>query len=143
MRRPFWYLRRRSVKSEVDDRRGKLPAEARTSFDQHANALTGTIASVEDSIYQTKSRSGQDPLNYPIRLNNKLGALMGVAGSSDGRPTAQTYEVFTLLSGKLDVELRRLRVALSTHLPAMNAILRDHRLPEIVPRTQNSPALVP
>jgi photosystem II stability/assembly factor-like uncharacterized protein len=133
----------RVVKTEVDDRRGKLPSEARATFDQHANALTGTLTSVEDSIYQTKSRSGQDPLNYPIRLNNKLGALLGVAGSSDGRPTAQTYEVFTLLSGQLEGELRRMRVALTTHLPAINAILRDYRLPEIVPRSSTAPALVP
>ncbi len=133
----------RNVKTQVDDRRGKLPAEARAGFDQHANALTGTLSSVEDSVYQTKSRSGQDPLNYPIRLNNKIGALMGVAGSSDGRPTAQTYEVFTLLSGQLEGELRRMRVALTTHLPALNAMLRDYRLPEIVPRSSTSPALVP
>ena len=76
----------RYVRREIDDRRAKLNGGAKTSFDEHANPLMTTLTSVEDSIYQTKSRSSQDPLNYPIRINNKLGALMGVAGGSDGRP---------------------------------------------------------
>ena len=129
----------RYVGSEVEDRRAKLSGEPRASFGQHADALKGAIASVEDSIYQTKSRSGQDPLNYPIRINNKLGALMGVAGGSDGRPTAQVLEVYDLLSAQLDREVARMRTALTVHLTPMNAILRSNGLPEIVPRAIDVP----
>jgi len=121
----------RDVRTGVDDRRTKIPADVRATFDQHANALLPAIASVEDSIYQTKSRSGQDPLNYPIRLNNKIGALMGVAASADGRPTKQTYDVFDELSGELDVQLTRLRQALTAHLDPINALLVQAKLPEI------------
>jgi photosystem II stability/assembly factor-like uncharacterized protein len=136
----------RNVRAQVDDRRGKITGDPRAAFEQHAGALMSSLDSVEDSIYQTKSRSGQDPLNYPIRLNNKIGALMGVAGSSAGRPTAQTYEVFDLLSGQLDRELVRMRTSISTHLPAINAALRAAGLPEIVPRPiegPGAPALIP
>ena len=121
----------RDVRTGVDDRRGKVPEEVRSTFEQHATALLPEIASVEDSIYQTKSRSGQDPLNYPIRLNNKIGALMGVAASTDGRPTRQTYEVFDELSGELDVQLTRLRQALTAHLDPINALLAAAKLPQI------------
>jgi photosystem II stability/assembly factor-like uncharacterized protein len=124
----------RYLREQIEDRRAKLSGDARTSFDQHANALMATLSSVEDSIYQTKSRSSQDPLNYPIRINNKLGALMGVAGGSDGRPTAQSYEVFTELSADLDRELARMRSATTTHLPPLNGILKSSGQPEIVPR---------
>ena len=133
----------RYVGREVEDRRDKLSGEPRASFGQHADALKGAIASVEDSVYQTKSRSGQDPLNYPIRINNKLGALIGVAGSSDGRPTAQTYEVFELLSAELDREIARMRTTFTVHLTPMNAILRSNGLPEIVPRAIDVPAAAP
>jgi hypothetical protein len=51
--------------------------------------------------------------------------------------------VFTMLSTQLDGELRRMRSALSTHLPPINAVLRDNRLPEIVPRVPDKPVLVP
>jgi photosystem II stability/assembly factor-like uncharacterized protein len=126
----------RYVRGEVDDRKGKLSGEAKASFDQHADALMPEVASVEDSIYQTKSRSGQDPLNYPIRLNNKIGALMGVAGSSDGRPTLQTYQVFDMLNAQLEIELVRMRKVMSAHLPAMNGILKNAGLPEIITARQ-------
>ena len=130
----------RFVKSEVDDRRGRLSGDLRAQFDRHATPLVGSINSVEDSIYQTRSRSGQDPLNFPIRLNNKIGALMGVAGSSAGRPTAQTYQVFTVLEQQLGRELTRMRQAFTLHLTPMNATLRSAGLPEIVPRPVDTPA---
>lgn len=132
----------RFVKNEVDDRRGRLNGDLRSQFDAHATRLVGEITSVEDSIYQTRSRSGQDPLNFPIRLNNKIGALMGVAGNSAGRPTAQTYEVFSTLETQLGRELTRMRQAFTQHLTPMNATLRQAGLPEIVPRPVDVPAPV-
>ena len=129
----------RYVESEVADRRGKLSGNALATFNQHANLLMTELSSVEDSIYQTKSRSGQDPLNYPIRINNKLGALLGVAGGSDGRPTAQVTEVFNRLSAQLDRELARMRVAITRHLPPINATLRAANLPEIAARAAEPP----
>jgi hypothetical protein len=121
----------RHVRGEVEDRQGRLGTEQRAAFDRHATALLPEVSSVEDSIYQTRSRSGQDPLNYPIRLNNKIGALLGVAGSSDGRPTAQAVQVYEMLSAQLERELVRMRTAFSTHLAPMNGILRQAGLPEI------------
>ena len=126
----------RLVRSEVDDRKGKLSGDAKAGFDQHADALMPELSSVEDSVYQTKSRSGQDPLNYPIRLNNKIGALMGVASSSDGKPTAQTYQVFDVLSIQLERELVRMQKAMTLHLPAMNGILKNAGVPEIIAARQ-------
>jgi hypothetical protein len=79
---------------------------------------------VEDSLYQTKNRSGQDPLNYPIRLNNRIGALMGVVSSADGKPTQQTYDVYTVLSSELSKDLTNLRKVMAANLPKINAMLR-------------------
>ncbi len=53
---------------------------------------------MEGEIYQYRNRSSQDPLNYPIRLNNKLAALQGIVESGDARPTDQSYAVFKDLS---------------------------------------------
>jgi hypothetical protein len=133
----------RYVRSQVDDRRTKLSGDAGTDFDRHSAILLRDLASVEDSIYQTRSRSGQDPLNYPIRLNNKIGALLGVVGGSAGRPTAQAVEVFERLNTQLDRELARMRAAIDAHLPAMNAALKAAGQMEVVPRAVDSPAGVP
>lgn len=66
------------------------------------------LTSIEEVLYQTKNKSGQDPLNYPIRLNNKIAALIGTVEQSDFGPTDQSREVFAKLSKQLDVELKRL-----------------------------------
>ena len=42
---------------------------------------------MEEALYQTKNQSNQDPLNFPIRLNNKLASLAGVVDSADAAPT--------------------------------------------------------
>ncbi|HYD52540.1 MAG TPA: glycosyl hydrolase [Gemmatimonadaceae bacterium] len=128
----------RHVKRELGDRRAKLTGAAQ-QFAQHADLLSQQLSVVEDSIYQTKNQSGQDPLNYPIRLNNKLAALLGVVGSAEARPTQQSYDVYRQLSGQLDRELANMKRVMDAHLPAVNAALRAAGQPEIVPRAVDAP----
>ncbi len=123
----------RYVRQELTDRQRRLSGANAEAVRTIATPFLTELASVEDSIYQTRNRSNQDPLNYPIRLNNKIAALMGVAGSSDSRPTAQTYEVFNRLSAQLDRELGRMGAAMAA-LTQINERLRAAGLPEIQPR---------
>jgi hypothetical protein len=53
-----------------------------------------------------RNRSGQDPLNYPIKLNNKIAALAGVIESADAKPT-NSHEVFTLPGEQAQTEAER------------------------------------
>jgi len=129
----------RYVKREIADRRKRIAADRQASFGTAATAFEQALSQVEDSLYQTKNRSGQDPLNYPIRLNNKIGALMGVVGSADGRPTQQSYAVFTELSHELDRELTALKQTLDAGLPRINSMLRDAGLPAIEAKPVDAP----
>jgi hypothetical protein len=129
----------RYVRAQLADREGKLSGTAQSQLRALADPLRTELASVEDSIYQTKNRSGQDPLNYPIRLNNKIAALAGVAASAEARPTEQTTVVFRDLSARLDVELTRMHRALDGTLPKINSVLRSAGQPEIVPRPTDMP----
>jgi hypothetical protein len=128
----------RSVRSQVEDREKKLSGSALTQFRALTQPMLVELSSVEDSLYQTKNRSGQDPLNYPIRLNNKIAALAGVAGSAEARPTDQTVAVFKDLSAQLDVQLGRMQRALGA-LPKINAVLKSAGQPEIVPKVEADP----
>jgi len=125
----------RNIRSQVADRAAKLPEGKRESFRSSANSLLATLTSAEEAIYQTKNRSGQDPLNYPIRLNNKIGALMGVAASTDARPTDNTLEVYRILSAQLDTQLSKIRTALNHQLPALNRELAASNVAAIVEST--------
>jgi hypothetical protein len=129
----------RWVRAELADREKRLTGSALSELQSLATPLRGELAVVEDSIYQTKNRSGQDPLNYPIRLNNKLAALAGVAGSAEARPTEQTTTVFRALSSQLDGELAKMRRALDASLPRINSVLKTAGQPEIVARAVEPP----
>ncbi len=88
-----------------------------------SEALAEKLTAIEGEIYQYRNQSSQDPLNYPIKLNNKLAALLGVIESADGRPTAQTVEAFTYLSARLEAQLTRLADVEKTDVAAFNKLL--------------------
>ena len=75
-------IRIRNLKSQIADRTGKASDQ---SLKAVAQTLTDKLTDVEGEIYQYRNRSSQDPLNYPIRLNNKLAALQGIVESGDNR----------------------------------------------------------
>jgi photosystem II stability/assembly factor-like uncharacterized protein len=118
-------LRIRNVKDQVSDRIGKTNDAAITAA---AEPLVSKLTAVEGEIYQYRNRSSQDPLNYPIRLNNKLAALQGLVETGDYRPTDQSYAVFKDLSERLDKQLGQLDTLLSVDLPAFNKLLARKRL---------------
>ena len=114
----------RRLKAELADRQAKMPEAEKNAYAALSDKFATGLSEVEDSLYQTKNRSGQDPLNYPIRLNNRIGALMGVVASSDGKPTQQTYDVYKVVSSELVKNMANLRKVTNDNLPKINAMLR-------------------
>ncbi len=98
---------------------------------QAGAALDAKLSAVENELYQTKLQAGEDPLNYPIKLNDKISALRSVIESVDGRPTDQTYEVFNLLDGRLQVQLAALRQIVATDVASFNALIQSKGLAPI------------
>ena len=86
---------------------------------------------MEEELYQTKNKSSQDPLNYPIRLNNKLAALGGIVGSADTRPTDQSYQLHEELTSKINAQLKALDGLLKTDLANFNKLVREKNLPAV------------
>ncbi len=113
-------IRLRSIKTQLADRAAMTSDPA---LKNGAQGLIDRLTEVEGEIYQHRLRSGQDPLNYPIRLNNKLAALQGTVESGDYRPTAQSHAVFKELSGRLDKQLARLETLVKADLAALNKSL--------------------
>jgi photosystem II stability/assembly factor-like uncharacterized protein len=118
----------RDIKTQVTDRLTKSPdAQLKTSGDK----LAADLSAVEEAIYQVRNQSGQDPLNFPIKINNRLAALLGVVSRGDGKPIGSAYPIFDDLSGELKVQTDRLLKALSTDLPAFNVEAKRLGLPPI------------
>lgn len=85
-----------------------------------AKDFIAKITAIEEELYQTKNRSGQDPLNFPIKLGNRLSAVRRSLETGDAKPTAGTYKVFEELSKELDGHLGKLDALRNTQLPLLN-----------------------
>ncbi|MFZ5970298.1 MAG: WD40/YVTN/BNR-like repeat-containing protein [Bacteroidota bacterium] len=97
-----------------------------------AKTMLDEMKKIEEALYQTKNRSGQDPLNFPVRLNNKLAALSGEAENSDYKPTAQVKAVYTEITGKIDEQLRALDAIFKTKVPQFNDLVKQKQVSAIV-----------
>jgi hypothetical protein len=129
-------LRIRGIKDQIADRLGK---SSDASLKPAGQSLTEKLTSVEGEIYQYRNRSSQDPLNYPIRLNNKLAALQGIVEGGDTRPTDQSFAVFKELSGRLDKELARLDALVKADLVSFNTLLTERKLEPIKDGVPSAP----
>jgi hypothetical protein len=125
----------RNVKAQLADRTRRMPPDKGAAFAASTKSFIERLSAIESEIYQVKNQSGQDPLNYPIRLNNKIAALSGVVGGSDAKPTSQSYTVFSDLSAQLDRQLSAMRGSFIMLSP-VNATLKAQGLPPIVPSTE-------
>jgi photosystem II stability/assembly factor-like uncharacterized protein len=119
----------RGIKAQITDRKAKAAGKA--SVAKALDDLEQALSTVEGEIYQVKLQSSQDPLNFPIKLNNKIAALQGIIESADVRPTEQTYSVFRTLSNRLDEQLTKLDAGVKTRMPPVNQILQREKLEPI------------
>jgi hypothetical protein len=118
-------LRIRSLKDQIADRIGKA---SDAKIKAAGQALAEKLTSVEGEIYQYRNRSSQDPLNFPIRLNNKLAALQSIVETGDYRPTDQSYAVFKDLAERLDKQIAQLETLAKTDLADLNRLLAGKKL---------------
>jgi hypothetical protein len=130
-------IRIRDVRKQVEEitNRVKDQPSSKPILDA-VRALNAKMTAVEEELYQTKNQSNQDPLNYPIRLNNKLAALAGVVGSADAVPTDQSYAVYEDLTGKINAQLQKLEQIMRTDLPAFNRLVDEQNIPAVMVRTR-------
>ena len=97
-------------------------------------ALTTNASTVEERIYQVRNVSGQDPLNFPIRVNNRLANLLSMAERGDGRPTTNMPEIFGILSTELKGYTDQLAQVWRSDLMAVNKELARLNLPLLDPK---------
>ena len=112
-------VRIRRIKEALADREKKSQnADIKAIADQFAKELS----SVEETVYQVRNQSNQDPLNFPIRTNNRLASLLRVVETGEGAPTGNVVPIFTELQAELKAETDRLQQVLARYLPRFNRL---------------------
>ncbi|MCC6241611.1 MAG: glycosyl hydrolase [Gemmatimonadaceae bacterium] len=120
----------RNVRAQTVARSKQVGADS-AKYATLIKALDVKISEIEAKIYQVKNQSGQDPLNYPIKVNNQIAGLAGVVGSTEARPTKQSMVVFETLTKELEGYLVELRQAWKDMLPPIDEILKKNGQPAI------------
>jgi photosystem II stability/assembly factor-like uncharacterized protein len=113
----------RRIKSDIVARTKEAPKEV-----QEAGAkLAQSLSTIEEDVYQVRNQSGQDPLNFPIKTNNRLASLLRVTVTGEGRPTGNVEPIFNDLVQELKEHTDRLDRTLTTGLPAFNRMLERNK----------------
>ncbi len=111
-------IRIRDLKNQTAERLGQSPdAKLKAAGDK----LTANLSAVEQEIYQVKNQSGQDPLNFPIKLNNRLASLLQIVTRGDARPIGNAPVIFKDLVAELKVQTDALAKVLGADVVAFNA----------------------
>jgi photosystem II stability/assembly factor-like uncharacterized protein len=119
----------RRIKQVVTDRMAK---SSDGDLKAIANRLTRNLTAVEEDIYQVRNQSNQDPLNFPIKINNRLASLLRVVETGDGKPVGNARPIFDDLIGELKAQTDKLQQSLTTDLPTFNRLAQRMGL-EAVP----------
>ena len=109
----------RRIKKEVADRVAKKDDGDLRAI---ANRLTRSLTAVEEDVYQVRNQSNQDPLNFPIKINNRLASLLRVVETGEGAPTSNVEPIFADVKVELKGQTDKLQQTLTTDLPTFNRL---------------------
>jgi Na+/phosphate symporter len=89
------------------------------------------MTEVEEALHQTKAKSSQDVLNYPIRLDDKLSNIYGNAAAGYGVLSKQSKEAYAAIGGQIDGQLNKLKNIVEVDIVKLNKMIREKTLPVI------------
>ncbi|MBK6901887.1 MAG: glycosyl hydrolase [Saprospirales bacterium] len=122
----------RDIKGQLGHYTGRLKGrEGVEPLIKQAGLIDSLLTKVEETLYQTKNQSGQDPLNFPIRLTNKLAHLNSLT-QGDYPPTQQALEVREELSRAIDEQLTLFRNIKENEIAAFNRMMREKEVEAVI-----------
>lgn len=115
----------RTVRSQLNALKERVADEDRLQpVVAAADSLNKQMTEVEEALYQTKNQSRQDPLNYPIRLGNKLAHLLSLYSIGQSQPPQQAFAFKEEITEKINVELAQWEAIKTSGLEELNALVR-------------------
>ena len=125
----------RDVRKQIEDLSARLKASGDSPkvklVIERAKGLADELTNVEETLYQTKLKANEDPLNFPIRLNNKMAGLLAAVEAADTAPTSQQQQVYEDLSTGINAQLKRLDTVMTQGLPAFNKMVKEQDVPAV------------
>ena len=127
----------RTIRSQVKDFTSRMDTANTKEIKKLADSINNKITMVEEALYQTKAKSGQDVLNYPIRINDKLAGIFNVANSGNNAPGMQVKEAYKELSAEADKHLNVLKKVMDNEVRQLNQLIYQQQVPVIGIKSAN------
>jgi hypothetical protein len=121
----------RALRTQMQDVAARGEGEAKTKLEAAAKAADAALTPIEEALYQTRSKSSQDPLNFPIKLTDKLLGVLGAVNAAEFGPTAAQATVAAELSASIRAELATFATQKTVQLATFNSLARDLSIPHV------------
>ncbi len=121
----------KSLRSQMNDYKDKWAGDSVKNITAMMDSIDKKMTRVEEALHQTKAKSGQDVLNYPIRLDDKLSNIYHNGEAGNGTLSQQVKDSYQNISSQIDVQLTTLKNILATDVVQLNQAIRDKALPVV------------
>jgi hypothetical protein len=121
-------IRIRDMKTQIRER---VEKSKNSRLKEIGDLVAQKLSAVEEEVYQVRNRSGQDPLNFPIKINNRLASLRRSVETGDNPPTDGSYEIYKMLSADLQRQLDALAAVEKGDLVNFNKAAGSLKLPPV------------
>ena len=122
----------RKAREQINRVTSRLEGEEYQQIKDSSKEILQAMKEIEEALYQTKNQSRQDPLNFPIRLNNKLGHLNSLMAMGDFKPTKQAIAFKAEVTAKIDAELDKLDLILAEDISQFNALVKSKEVKAVI-----------
>lgn len=124
----------RDIKTQSNDivERAKKAGIGEEEIAEAAKQLDEKLTEIEVQLTQVKSKSRQDPINFPPMIDNHFVTLYAYVAGFDYQPTEGAYRRFEDLKPQLAELLGQLQGVIDTDLASFNELVRSKNVPPVV-----------
>lgn len=121
----------REIRQQMNDFSARVGKDIPKEVKQQMDTVHKQITAVEEALHQTKAKSGQDVLNFPIRLDDKLASIYNASAAGQSGLTKQTKDAYYELLPLIDEQLNKLNKIMSEDVSKLNQLIHEKTLPVI------------
>jgi hypothetical protein len=125
-------LKIRDYRNQINAFTGKLGKDCPKEIKTASDSINKQITRIEEALYQTKLKSGQDILNFPMQLNNKISSLYNYVDDSETAPNKQAQDAYSELEKLADIQLVKFKNVVDTDISNLNQMITAKALPLII-----------
>jgi hypothetical protein len=126
----------KDIRQQLTDLSGRVGKAIPHELKEKMDTINKQLTAVEEALHQTKAKSGQDVLNFPIRLDDKIASVYNAAAAGNTPPSKQAKEAFAELSAQTDIQLEKLKYVIDEELKKLNLIIHEVKLPVVSPKRE-------